>query len=461
MNMKQVRIVQMSRHFLYFPLYHALRSDNYYGYLPPGYDVDIPRQPAGGRTDEMAMRALLERDECDIVVCDPTQILNTSIKRRQQPAVLASLVVNTAFWAINHNANTIELFTDLGVYDGIIAYQKGTTSYGIAEKIFNIKKRSLSQDEFIQQVDKDNVLTRLQNSDSTIGAISPEILDITNLIKLEPSKYSLDLALGKTPDFSDMLTTAIIGRRDFVDGNRNFIVGFLRAIERAIQETNRRETLAMKRALTLFEDKGHPEHIKEAFDLAVDAKVFPDTIKVSNAQWMKAAQLFYESTEGKWEEHEQRLALRAFSDYVKPYYLLVDQATQDPQDSSERSYIGYLLSAFVLILAAILLALQKIDTVAFITLVGACGVCAYTVWFYQENEGNKRRKSLFTGLILVGSLVLLSAMPSLVDFVLDYFDRPTDDFLGTIANIVGILLPVGMGLFAGLKWVRSMIMDKQ
>jgi|GEM_PF-4739718 len=458
--MKHIRIVEMSHHFLYLPLYHALRTDECYGYLPSGYEIDIPRQPMGGRTDEMAMKALLERNECDLVVCDPTQIFNTKIKSKHRPAVLASLVVNTAFWAVNHNTNTIELFTDLGVYDGIIAYRKGTTSYLIAEKIFNLKSREgIEAKDFIQEVDKDNVLTTLQESKPTVGAISPEILDITNLIKLEPSKYSLDLAIGKTPDFSDILTTAIISTREFVDKNRAFVAGFLRAIDRAIRETNRGEQLVMNRALTLFEDKGYPEHIEEAYTLAVDARVFPDSIEVSNAQWMKAAQLFFESSEGKWEEEQQRKAARAFDEYIATYAHIAKDAPAPI--SGEKSYIGYMLSGFLLVLVVALFVLDKIDHVALITLLGACGVCALTVRFYYGNAGNKRRKLIYTSVVLVGSLVLLSIMPYCVGYVLDWFGGTSNDLIGTLANIIGILVPVGTGLYAGLTWARRMIVDSK
>ena len=50
---------------------------------------------------------------------------------------LAGLLTNSAFWVVNHKANKGPFLENLSTFDEIISYKKGTTSFGIASRIFH------------------------------------------------------------------------------------------------------------------------------------------------------------------------------------------------------------------------------------------------------------------------------------------------------------------------------------
>ena len=113
----------MAEQFLYLPLYYA-RNKNYFGNIPNRYDVNIDL--ATPRTDERVFKSMMDtqggaNEHVHFAVCDPAQCFVYS--KNGQPVLLASLVTNAAFWAVDRQRHSIRNYFDLAQYDKIISYR--------------------------------------------------------------------------------------------------------------------------------------------------------------------------------------------------------------------------------------------------------------------------------------------------------------------------------------------------
>src|SRR5687767_2880093 len=115
---RKVHILQMGKHFVYLPLYYA-HSRGFFGHLkePVSIVIDEPLPPY---TDTATFDHVMDRSprHRDFVMCitDPTQALQPLSTELHRPAVLATLVTNGSFWAVDHRTRTIKGLRDLGSF---------------------------------------------------------------------------------------------------------------------------------------------------------------------------------------------------------------------------------------------------------------------------------------------------------------------------------------------------------
>lgn len=323
----KVAIVTTDKHFLYLPLYYAHHCD-YFGYVPPHYSIEI--RDSQKRTDVSAYDALLGRvgSDADIVfaVFDPIFVLSQDLGAAEpEPALLAGLITNAAFWAVDHRSHRVRYLHDLGAYDRIIAYKPGTTSYSIAAKVHRSSNKTTPLNEFIESVERGREVLALtdDNRENTL-ALSPDILAIDALLAQERG-YAIDMALGTTPEYSNVLVTALMTRSDVVQAHPDLARGILQALQRAMMLVKVASADVIEYAEGFF---AHGERCASALKRANDAQVFPATIEVSEAHWTNAARAYFESTNQNFDQATQNAARDAFKRLINPYRHLARDAVQ-------------------------------------------------------------------------------------------------------------------------------------
>lgn len=320
---KTLQIVVMDEHFLYLPLYYAY-DKKFFGLLPEDYELKIIRST--DRTDASAYRMLMDtrsvaRTNVAFAVADPTTTLRDVSYEHSAPAILAALINNTAFWAVDRRTHVIRNPKDLAVFKQIIAFKPGTTSHSIAQRIFRDAERNQS----ILPVNPSQELIALEESTDTV-ALSPDILAIDHLLS-HKSKYNIDLSLGTTEEFNGVFMTALLSRQDIVDQHRHLTIGLLKALQLA-------NILVKSQApdVITFAMERHSEtrdHVESALRRAEIDQVFPLSIEVSNVTWTKAAKIWFESTDAGFGPEQQNLARMTFQHAAQPYQALARSAVNE------------------------------------------------------------------------------------------------------------------------------------
>lgn len=334
MSRRRIRIVEMGKHFLYLPVYFA-EHKNFFGLLPDDVHVEIERCEAG--TDEATYAQMMDRSAefCDdvIAITDPIQILNTPLNSSQKPAILATLVTNGAFWAVNHGEQTINGLRDLGLFERVIAFRPGTTSYSIAARIARESGKPTPLDQFIEVVDPGNellLLTDTQKGKNAV-ALSPDVLRIENMI--QNHRASIELELGRTAEYNDVLVTALVSYGEFVGHNSDIVQGIVSAVQKALVMTRLQHPDVIRFATDAFR---FGDYVAGAVKKAVQAEVIPMSTAVAQAHWMHAAKAHFDSVHSgvSWTTNEEANTLEYYKVCVEPYAKFSEEATRQVLESA-------------------------------------------------------------------------------------------------------------------------------
>ncbi len=308
------KIVVSDEHFLYLPLYYA-RYKNYFELLPKDCGIEIIRSTQ--RTDKSAFAMLMDENtadfrKIDIAVCDPSSVMLYA-EPKAHPVVLAGLITNSAFWAVNHKSNRVTFFDHLATFDRIISFKKGSTSYGIASRIFCDPAKA----EFIQTVNPNEELNLLVDSGPGTLALSPNILRIQELIESRSETFGIELALAETNEYRDMLVTALLTRRDVLERKPLLIKGLLEAIQTALVKVRNEDYEVVAYACDRF---GVQEHtVQKALAEARRVDVYPPNIKVSQPTWIKLSELSFYSNAKPFDDAARLNALNVYRIAVEQY----------------------------------------------------------------------------------------------------------------------------------------------
>lgn len=326
MERKHIHILQMGKHFLYLPLYYA-RARNFFGFLPP--DVSVEIDLSDPQTDQGAFQQMMDesprnRDKV-MAICDPVQILKCDPKAKNQPVLLAAVVTNGAFWAVNHGTRDISALRQLGEFKHILAFKPGTTSYTVASRIAQQAGRTNDMGSFIQVVDPGNELLRLNDptTPENVVALSPDLLMIEELIHAKSAQ--VELPLGTTPEFNDVLVTGLVSHCEFVTQNPAIVSGILAGLQKALLMIRLRNEDVLRFAEDFFD---FPEHVAGGIDKAIAAGVFPLSIVVEQAHWQHAARADYEANQkgAEWNTAQEAQSLECFNRCVRPHIPIVQAA---------------------------------------------------------------------------------------------------------------------------------------
>ena len=317
--MVNITIVQMARHFLYLPLYYAHSAD-FFGFLPPGYKVDVVDAPK--KTDVSAYEFLL-RSMAEFAVCDPTVLLAKPAPDAN-PRLLAGLVTNAAFWAIDHKSHPVADLRDLGAFQSIIAFEPGTTSYGIAARVL----RESGSSTLIRAVDPNQELVALTKSQpGSAVALSPNILEIEHLLEHSSGSYGVDLALAKTVEYGSVLVTALLTRADVIKAHGPFVRALLSALQRAMTHIVLERPSVIEYAHRAL---NKPEEIvRRALRSANGAQVYPLTLRVSDVHWLSAARAYADASGGVFDDRAAEIARETFRRCVEPNATIVRELVEE------------------------------------------------------------------------------------------------------------------------------------
>src|ERR1017187_7425735 len=190
----------------------------------------------------------------DFTVADPAWVLYNFPYPSIRPIVLGGLVTNTAFWAIDRRSKKILGLSDLAAFDKIIAFDRGTTSYGIASRILRgVGEKDLRSR--VLRVKPGTELDALVESATGTMALSPNILNIDILLSNYP-EFNIDLALASTTEYSNILITALMTRSDVIERDEPLVRNLLRAVQRALSLVRLRSADVIEYANIRFQGSG-------------------------------------------------------------------------------------------------------------------------------------------------------------------------------------------------------------
>ena len=333
MPRRRIRLVEMGKHFLYLPIYFAAHK-KFFGLLPDDVHVEIERCEAG--TDEATYLQMMDQSaefhDDVLAITDPIQIFKTPLKLSPKPAVLATLVTNGAFWAVNHGEQTVNGLRDLGLFERVIAFRPGTTSYGIAARIARESGTNIPLHKFIEIVDPGKELLLL--TDPLMGrnavALSPDLLRIESLIQNHSA--SIELELGRTAEYNDVLVTALVSNDEFVRTNLDIAQAIVSALQKALIMTRLEHPDVIRFAADAFR---FGDHVAGAIKKAIQAEVIPMSTAVAQAHWMHAAKAHFESLHpaSDWTKDEEKSGLEYFRLCVEPYARFSEEGIRQSLES--------------------------------------------------------------------------------------------------------------------------------
>ena len=318
----RVTIVEMAHHFLYLPVHYALHT-KCFGCVPDRYELVLI--PAPAKTDRSTYLQLMQGAQAGhnyvgFAVMDPAETLHDRDTHLTPPVVLASLITNSAFWAVDRRTHEIRFLRDLASFDKIIAFEEGTTSHGIATRIYKDANKQPS----IKAVAPGRELTLLTSSAKGTMALTPDLLGIDKLMADQSETFNVDLALGTTPEYNNVLVTALLSRADVVQDHPELVTGLLTAIQRAMLLVRFADPQVIKFAM---DSHGENERrVTGALRRAADAQVFPATIEVSRAHWLNAARAAADAAGRPYDTAEHDRAGHVFRSVVEPYQALARDA---------------------------------------------------------------------------------------------------------------------------------------
>jgi hypothetical protein len=320
MNVEVTRIVVADQHFLYLPLYFA-HHKKYFGLLPKSCRIEIVR--SAKFTDASAYEMLMDQDQpahhgMDVAVCDPAAVLFRT-QPNTHPVVLAGLLTNSAFWVVDHKANKGAHLESLSTFNGVIAFKKGTTSFGIASRIFQ-------NPEAIQCVNPKEELHTLVDSGVGTIALSPDILSIQKLLETRGQSFGIEMALADTPEYNGMLVTALLTRRDVLETKAELIQALLKAVQISLDLVRQSTEEVIQYACDRFGEQRHT--VERALKEAERTTVYPPEIKVQQPHWMKLAETAYSSVGHQFDSAARDKALSYYRSAVQPYENWASQAVK-------------------------------------------------------------------------------------------------------------------------------------
>lgn len=334
----EVEVAQMGAHFIYLPIYYAIHK-KFFGYLDAPrckYTIAQQLRKVDPETDEAVFNALMN-DRAEqyqnvlFAIGDPRSLAFKRNITDLNAVLLGALVTGTAFWAIDHGRKSTIEVNDLARFKKIVSFKQGSTSYDLAASIAG-KANPNTQ---ILQVDPDQEFQVLLDPGyEDVVVLSPNMIRIVDLLR-ENSRCAIELSIGRHYEYCDLLITAIATTKETVQNHPILVQGFIKGVQRALHEFHARSPELIKYAQDRF--KRDEKSILDAFSFADEAHVYPYTIQLTEALWMRAITGPLK-TNGATVTAEQRFqALQVYGHIARPYEKLVKEAIQNIESGASLS----------------------------------------------------------------------------------------------------------------------------
>lgn len=315
---REVKIIQIDFYFVYLPFYYAT-SNKFWSSKLDNYRFSYTNDLA--KTDKQVIERLMNSNGSDIVfaIADPASIFEYQAQHDAKDIViLAALLTNAAFWAVDHDNHTVENLQHLDQFDKIVAYGEGTTSHRIARTINPQKTQSVPPKTEIE------VLTQGNRQESVI-VLTPDLVGLEKTL-FNNNEYQVKLNVGSTTEFDEVLITALITRRDVINHHPELVKEVLKGIQRAcylvqIDDEGSVEFADHFAALHPLQQKTPEteEILRSALNRANCCRVFPAAITITEAQWKRAAQAFWRSKGEEFTQEVENTAKRIYENNIQPY----------------------------------------------------------------------------------------------------------------------------------------------
>lgn len=317
-KLQEVKIIQIDFYFIYLPFYYA-KSKNFWSSKLGNYRFDYANKSA--KTDKQVIENLMNSNGSDIVfaIADPASIFEYQAQHDAKDIViLAALLTNAAFWAVDHDNHTVENLQHLDRFDRIVAYEEGTTSHRIARTINPQKTQSVPPKTEIE------VLTQGNRQESVI-VLTPDLVGLEKTL-FNNNEYQVKLNVGSTTEFDEVLITALITRRDVINHHPELVEEVLKGIQRAcylvqIDDEGSVEFADHFSDIHPLEEKTTrtKKILKNALYRANCCRVFPSAITITEAQWKRAAQAFWRAKGEEFTQEVENKANRIYENNIQPY----------------------------------------------------------------------------------------------------------------------------------------------
>jgi len=418
-----VRIVCQAKHFLYLPLYFA-ESNDFFGLIPKKYNVIT--ESAVIPTDEFALEELFQgkhKNETLFAVCDPMPIISKGIGENEA-VILAGLVKNAAFWAVDHNSDKKTLLRDLAEFDKIICFQEGTTSYRIANDIVKFGKENGKSIELILK-DEESTLRELTNFKNTNTiALSPNIPRIQKLIKSH-NEYKMVLEIGITPEYSNILVTALTTKHYVIEKHKDLVVGLLASLIKAMNAIKCKSS----EVIEYVEHFGEFRDISsEVIDSAIEADVFPFDLMIKEMEWRSALNTVMDIENQKEVEIK---ANKTFNRYIKNYSYILNVADSLSKSKFTKKAI---FSSLILVIPFFTLFIPLHPFSLNLLLFWACSVPIYII--LTRRNFIRSKNALMIGIVPYFALTL--------SFIISIFSDKSFKLENhnSIISLIGLLIPI-------------------
>ena len=191
------------------------------------------------------------------------------------------MITGTAFWAVNHEQRTTTV-SDLCKFKGIVSFEEGSTSYDLAKSIVSDAEDQAPQ---IIQVKPEQEFALLKSGGPDQVILTPNVIAVSEFLQ-DNSAYSVEISIGSHYEFSDLLLTSIAVKSQVIDDDPFLVTGFLKGIQHALNSIHSKSDHLVNYACKTF--KSDKLIIETALKLSFDSRVFPQSIKVDEALWMRA-----------------------------------------------------------------------------------------------------------------------------------------------------------------------------
>lgn len=277
-TLKPIVVNEAVRSVVYIPVYFALEK----GYFrDAGLDVSI----VTGGTATNAFAAMTS-GEAQFAVADPMYV---PISREQgaRTKVISQVVARIAVWAVTNNPK-VQAWAAKEIRKKTVSTQiRPMTAYVYAVRA--LKEIGLNPE-------KDVAL--LENKPpSEIAPLLAGKADVA--FTLEPNTSNVVAQGGRVilsyPEkLGDQVFTGLMAKEDYIAANRADVIGFVRALRRAMDDIHRDPASALPTARKFFPQL-KPEIIQASLQRLVAEKVIPTSTEISEDSWNRAIKVRVEA----------------------------------------------------------------------------------------------------------------------------------------------------------------------
>jgi hypothetical protein len=307
----------MGQHFLYLPTFYAVH-EKFFGYLPAG--VELEKHPAPRRSDDSVFDMLMDIHAAQhlqvlFAICDPAVLLKPRRTLGPTPVLLGGLVTNLAFWAIDTGRQATRSFADLGDFDKIISFPNGSTSHGIASRVARSSRSNIKIVE-VQPGDELSRLEEVAGEEKSTVALTPDVLGWQALLSRR-REFNVEIELAKTPEYFGVLATGLFTRSDVLHDNRDVCIGVARGVQEALVRLHLRDPKVIAYAAEAHDTT--EERARRAIETAIDSHVFPFSLEITQAHWMRTAECAFASAGLDFDQSKRDEAQAVFRQSLEPF----------------------------------------------------------------------------------------------------------------------------------------------